>query len=72
MTNPTGDVYLISELDLSDPAAAAMALNQLLHQISERLDRLEGVRGVSTVQAPIDVLDTDGNIVGGFTNVSTR
>ena len=37
MTNPTGDVYLISELDLSDPAAAAMALNQLLHQISERL-----------------------------------
>jgi hypothetical protein len=72
MTHVAQDVYLISEADLADPARAAMALNLILHQISDRLDQLEGGRGVSTIEAPIDVVDNDGNIVGGFTNVSSR
>jgi len=72
MTLPIRDIYILTEADLSDPSSASMALNLLLNQISDRLDRLEGTRGVSTMQAPVDVVDEDGNIIGGFTDVSTR
>lgn len=72
MTRPIRDIYIITESDMSDPGSAAMALNQLLNQINDRLDRLEGTRGVSTIQTPIDIVDSDGNIIGGFTNVSSR
>ncbi len=72
MPRPLSDIYIITEADLADPASASMALNMLLNQISDRLDRLEGTRGISTIQFPIDVVDSDGNIIGGFTDVSSR
>ncbi len=72
MTLPIRDIYILTEADLSDPASASMALNLLLNQINDRLDRLEGTRGVSTIQTPVDVVDENGNIIGGFTDVSAR
>ena len=72
MTKPIRDVYILTESDLENPITASMMLTQILSQIADRLDRLEGTRGVSTIQYPIDVVDADGNIIGGFTNVSTR
>ena len=72
MTLPIRDIYIITEADLSNPSSAAMAINLLLNQINDRLDRLEGTRGVSTIQYPIDVVDANGEIIGGFTDVSSR
>jgi len=72
MVQAVRDVYLVTEADLADPASASMALNLLLNQINDRLDQLEGTRGISTVQYPIDVVDANGEIIGGFTDVSSR
>jgi len=68
---PIRDIYIVTGADMSDPGTAAMVLTQLLSQINDRLDRLEGTRGTSTIQAPIDVVDEDGNIVGGFSEGTT-
>ena len=72
MATPVRDIYLVTESDLADPVSASMALNLLLNAINDRLDQLEGTRGVSTIQYPVDVVDSNGDIIGGFTDVSTR
>ena len=64
---PVRDIYMVTEMDMADPNTAAMVLNILLNLINDRLDRLEGTRGTSTVQAPMQIVDSDGNIVGGHT-----
>lgn len=64
------DVYLISESDLKDPRQAAMTLNAILNQISDRLDQLEGTRGTSTLLVPVELKDSEGNIIHGFTENS--
>ena len=54
--------------DTSDPLRLAHRLNTMLQQIQERLDRMEGVRGIAQIQGRLDIVDSDGNLVGGFSD----
>ena len=54
--------------DTSDPLRLADRLNTMLQQIQERLDRMEGVRGIAQIQGRLDIVDSDGNLVGGFSD----
>ncbi len=72
MSKIRSEHYSLSVADLETPEQTANRLNFILSHIQDRLAQLEGTRGTSTIQAPVDIIDTDGNIVGGFTDVSAR
>ena len=58
--------YLISSLN----EASIPEINRILADISDRLDQIEGKRGTSTIQNRLDLVDSNQNRIGGFTNES--
>ena len=65
MANETGDVYVLSQLEIED-------INDILQRISDRFDRLEGLRGEVTIRDKIKtatgvkVTDVNGTVIHGF------
>ena len=62
-----GEHYSMSVSDMETPERFINRLNVILSRIQLRQDRLEGVRGTAAIRAPLQVIDTDGNVIGGFT-----
>ena len=58
--------FFLSVADLETPELMADRLNNIFSHLQDRLDKLEGTRGTSTIEAPLEILGTDGLLVGGF------
>lgn len=55
--------YFITSTNIEE---LVTSMNFILSRISDRLDKIEGLRGNSTVSNSLDILGSDENIVHGF------
>lgn len=60
------EFLFVTAQDLVDPEQAANRINVILSHISDRLDRLEGLRDASIIRQPLRVEDSDGNKIHSF------
>jgi len=57
--------------DIEEPQQMVERLNWLFAHVSDRLDRLEGLRGKAQVHGHLQIIDpANGQVVGGFTDGS--
>ncbi len=69
MSGLYGEYHALTAADFEDPARAVDQLNAIIARLQDRLDQLEGLRGTSTIRAPIHIQGAGGHVLHGVIEV---